>query len=193
MFVGVMGVWLALLSSPAFAVDDGPDAAGREADSDGDGVTDAEEEANGSHPLDADSDDDGLTDGQELRSDSDFDGASDRLDPDSDNDGLFDGTESGLVLPARGTQVAAGFFVADVDPETSTSRTDRTATGEGPETAMRTSIATVGSRAPRRIPTTRSMTIGTRSIRRSRLRFRGAAAVVLGRKRGVLTASSRSS
>ncbi len=131
MFVGVMGVWLALLSSPAFAVDDGPDAAGREADSDGDGVTDAEEEANGSHPLDADSDDDGLTDGQELRSDSDFDGASDRLDPDSDNDGLFDGTESGLVLPARGTQVAAGFFVADVDPETSTSRTDPDSDGGG--------------------------------------------------------------
>ena len=80
------------------------------ADSDGDGLTDADEAYNrGTNPLDPDSDDDGLTDGDEvgrgtnpLDADSDDDGLSDGdevgrgtnpLDADSDDDGLSDGDE----------------------------------------------------------------------------------------------------
>lgn len=58
-------------------------------DSDGDGLTDANE-TNVSHtdPNNPDTDGDGLTDGQEVN-----DYHTDPLDPDSDNDGLWDGDE----------------------------------------------------------------------------------------------------
>ena len=82
-------------------------------DSDGDGLSDTEEAARGTDPLDADTDDDGLTDGAEvnlygtnpLSSDSDADGLSDSqelglgtspTDSDSDDDGLTDGAEVNL-------------------------------------------------------------------------------------------------
>ena len=83
-------------------------------DSDGDGLSDADELARGTNPLDFDTDNDGMGDGLEvinaglgtcpnpLNSDSDNDGLSDGIehtngpnpcDPDVDNDGLLDGTE----------------------------------------------------------------------------------------------------
>lgn len=91
-------------------------------DSDADGLTDAQEMAGGSNPLDADSDDDGVGDGQEPMPfvDSDGDGIINVLDPDSDNDGIKDGTESGVVTPSPGTNVDAGNFVPDADPGTKT-------------------------------------------------------------------------
>ena len=57
-------------------------------DSDGDGLSDAEEASLGTNPFDADSDDDGLEDGEEL----DVYGTN-PLDPDSDDDGRADGDE----------------------------------------------------------------------------------------------------
>ncbi len=86
-------------------------------DSDGDGLTDAEEIFLGSDPNDADSDDDGVIDGQEpnLADDTDGDGLINVLDPDSDNDGLFDGTEMGLGCGNPATNVNAGHCIADGD------------------------------------------------------------------------------
>lgn len=84
------------------------------ADSDGDGLTDADEiQTHGSDPLDADSDDDGLNDGSEVQggtspvnADTDGDGLDDRaelqdqgtdpLDADTDRDNLSDGDEISL-------------------------------------------------------------------------------------------------
>jgi len=80
-------------------------------DTDGDGLTDAEEEELGTDPMNADTDGDGLTDGDEvnnyetdpLNADTDGDGlndgaevnshGTDPLNPDSDDDGLSDGAE----------------------------------------------------------------------------------------------------
>ncbi len=56
-------------------------------DSDGDGVEDGQEKADGTNPLDKDSDGDGVEDGQEK-----IDGTN-PLDKDSDNDGVEDGQE----------------------------------------------------------------------------------------------------
>ncbi|MFO0590843.1 MAG: MopE-related protein [Polyangiaceae bacterium] len=86
-------------------------------DSDGDGLTDAEEIFLGSNPNDADSDDDGVIDGLEpnLADDTDGDGLINVLDPDSDNDGLFDGTEMGMGCANPATNVDAGHCIADGD------------------------------------------------------------------------------
>ncbi|WP_455903663.1 DUF4215 domain-containing protein [Microbacterium sp.] len=93
-------------------------------DSDGDGLTDLEENEIGTDPNDADSDDDGVRDADEpaYSEDTDGDGNINALDPDSDNDGLFDGTELGLVEADLGedTDMAMGAFVADADPTTTT-------------------------------------------------------------------------
>lgn len=93
-------------------------------DTDGDGLSDAEEQAIGSGVLDRDSDDDGLPDGAEPDPlvDFDGDGLPSALDADSDDDGILDGTERGVSLPVAevpglgGTALAAGRFVADVQP-----------------------------------------------------------------------------
>ncbi|WP_428269633.1 OmpA family protein, partial [Haliangium sp.] len=92
-------------------------------DSDGDGLSDAEEMAAGTDPNDADSDDDGALDGEESNwtHDTDGDGAINARDPDSDGDGLFDGTEVGVTMAPADTNVAAGNFVPDADPSTTTS------------------------------------------------------------------------
>jgi hypothetical protein len=58
------------------------------ADSDDDGLSDAEEKAAGSHPLMTDSDTDGLTDIQELRL-----SRTSPVNPDTDGDGQEDGSE----------------------------------------------------------------------------------------------------
>jgi len=91
-------------------------------DSDGDGLTDAEEVANGPDSHDPDSDDDGVTDGAEPNwtSDTDGDGQIDAMDPDSDGDGLLDGTEVGMTEPGPGTSSGAGHFIPDADPSTRT-------------------------------------------------------------------------
>ena len=56
-------------------------------DTDGDGLSDAEEAELGTDPEEADSDDDGLTDGEEI------DLGTDPLDEDTDSDGMSDGDE----------------------------------------------------------------------------------------------------
>ena len=92
-------------------------------DSDGDRLTDnAETGEYGTDPNDADSDDDGVSDGEEpaLDSDDDGDGFINALDDDSDDDGLKDGTELGVTVPGPDTEVAAGHFVPDADPDTTT-------------------------------------------------------------------------
>ncbi len=92
-------------------------------DTDGDGLTDAEEEVLGSDPNDADTDDDGVLDGDEpnYSADTDGDGLINVLDPDSDDDGILDGTELGITTPDADTDVSAGNFVPDADPTTTTS------------------------------------------------------------------------
>jgi hypothetical protein len=60
---------------------------GGQPDTDGDGIPDATEVANGTNPSDADTDDDGVTDGQETGR------GTDPLDPDTDGDGIPDGGE----------------------------------------------------------------------------------------------------
>lgn len=87
-------------------------------DQDGDGLSDPEEEELGTDPTDADSDDDGLPDEAEI------DGGSDPGRCDSDADGLSDGLEAGVVTPGVGTDPAAGCFVADADPGTTTDPID---------------------------------------------------------------------
>jgi hypothetical protein len=91
-------------------------------DSDGDGLSDAEEALIGTDPGDGDSDDDGILDGSEgaYDEDRDGDGLVAALDPDSDDDGVLDGTEAGLTQPDRDTDTVAGHFVPDADPNTTT-------------------------------------------------------------------------
>ncbi len=97
-------------------------------DGDGDTISDDEEIALGTNPMDKDSDDDGVDDNQEGCSDlaacpaggnpaadTDSDGIINAMDPDSDGDGLFDGTELGKDCSGVDTKVAAGFCVADSD------------------------------------------------------------------------------
>jgi hypothetical protein len=70
-------------------------------DEEPDGLTNAEEFAHGTDPLDPDSDDDGLTDGEEVLTYS-----TDPLDRDTDDDGLEDGAE-----------IAAGTDPGDADTD----------------------------------------------------------------------------
>jgi hypothetical protein len=110
-------------------------------DSDGDGLSDAEEGLLGTDPDDPDTDDDGVADGAEPNpsDDQDEDGLINALDPDSDDDGIFDGTELGVAAPGPGTDVAAGHFLPDLDPASTTSPlfpdTDRGGASDGAEDA----------------------------------------------------------
>ena len=127
---------LGLLMLPVRAVDD--------TDTDGDGLTDAEEAIYGTDPNNIDTDGDGLTDGQEIElgtnplvADTDGDGLDDALeigwtDPnniDTDGDGLTDGSEvmddlsdplsadsdtDGLTDPGE-ISLGTGLLVADSD------------------------------------------------------------------------------
>jgi len=113
------------------------------ADTDSDGLSDLQEGAAGSNPLDPDSDNDGLLDGAEvmmgtspLDDDTDDDGIMDgnedadqdgtldvgETDPqaaDTDLDGLPDGLEVGLTEP-QGDDTNPAVFLADSDPSTTT-------------------------------------------------------------------------
>ncbi|MBI2373891.1 MAG: tandem-95 repeat protein [Deltaproteobacteria bacterium] len=124
-------------------------------DSDGDGLTDSQEEAGGSNPNLADSDGDGLSDGIEaavtltdpLRDDTDDDGLIDgsedadgdgladaaETDPrlsDTDGDGIQDGTELGLEH-SLATSTNPAVFVPDLDPATTTDPTLADTDGSG--------------------------------------------------------------
>ncbi len=64
-------------------------------DSDGDGLSDAQEAIIGTDPIDPDTDNDGIDDGAETGHDGVVDGSdTDPLDSDSDDDGLSDGAET---------------------------------------------------------------------------------------------------
>ncbi|WP_437577565.1 hypothetical protein [Sorangium sp. So ce887] len=89
-------------------------------DSDGDGLSDGEENRAGTDPRDADTDDDGIKDSAEelWDLDTDGDGLINARDVDSDNDGLFDATERGLTDcdgPGTETDPLAGHCVPDGD------------------------------------------------------------------------------
>jgi|GEM_PF-847156 len=96
-------------------------------DADGDGLSDDEEKAIGSNPMDADTDDDGVPDGQEPNPtvDSDGDGLINILDPDSDNDRIFDGTEMGKDCSNPATNALAKSCIPDADPTTKTNPLDK--------------------------------------------------------------------
>lgn len=83
-------------------------------DRDADGLTDPEEAAAGTDPLDGDSDDDGLTDQEEV------DAGTDPLSWDSDGDGLSDGLELGVTEAGPDTDTSAGHYTPDTDPSTTT-------------------------------------------------------------------------
>lgn len=100
-----------LVDTPGPTLDHATISGIRSPDSDGDGLTDNQENSIGTNPNQRDTDSDGLTDGQEyntchtrpLKADSDSDGLTDGqeyntyhtnpLNPDSDNDALTDGEE----------------------------------------------------------------------------------------------------
>ncbi|MBU8897756.1 OmpA family protein [Corallococcus sp. M34] len=113
-------------------------------DTDGDGLSDADEAIHGTDPTNPDTDGDGLPDGLEVKvshtdpldDDTDDDGLLDgnedanhdglvsagETDPnkaDTDGDGLTDGLELGLTQP-QGTGTNPAKFVADADPSTHT-------------------------------------------------------------------------
>ena len=123
------------------------------ADTDGDGVPNITETAQGSDPGDADTDDDGLIDGLEPNavSDTDGDGLVNVLDPDSDNDGLLDGTETGTLCDNidsnRAVCVPDGdggaTLTAPLNPDT-----DGGSVPDGVEDADRDGVVDVGERDP---------------------------------------------
>ncbi len=110
----------------------------RDPDSDGDGLSDADEvNVYGTNPLDPDSDDDGLSDGDEVNVHG-----TDPLEPDSDNDGLSDGDEVNvygtdpLEPDSDGDGLSDGDEVAiGTDPLDPDSDDDGIVDGEDPDTA----------------------------------------------------------
>ncbi|HWR98326.1 MAG TPA: hypothetical protein VN317_07865 [Candidatus Methanoperedens sp.] len=101
------------------------------ADTDGDGLTDALEAAGCTSPTDADTDDDGLAEGSE---DANKDGVRDAAETnpcaaDTDGDGLQDGTELGLALAGTDTDLAV--FRPDLDPATATDPLGADTDGDG--------------------------------------------------------------
>ncbi len=104
-------------------------------DSDGDGISDNVEIETGTYHDDADSDDDGILDGQEKdwNGDADNDGNINAREYDSDNDGINDGTEVGIGEADlhNHTDINAGHFIVDDDPETVTDPTNPDTDGDG--------------------------------------------------------------
>jgi len=112
-------------------------------DSDGDGVPDYLELANGTSEFDLDSDDDGLNDGEEDRNHNGLVESyeTDPNNPDTDGDGIQDGTEVGRVTGISGSSGVAGTdlakFIPDSDPNSVTNDllfdTDGDGLGDGQE------------------------------------------------------------
>ena len=109
-------------------------------DSDGDGLSDDREALLGTDPNDLDSDDDGISDGDEdaNRSGSVDDGETDPTEADTDADGIQDGTELRITDPIvdpdgegplLGTDT--GVFIPDADPETATDPQRDDSDGDG--------------------------------------------------------------
>jgi Bacterial TSP3 repeat len=99
-------------------------------DSDGDGLSDAEESAAGTDPNDDDTDDDGLLDGNETGTWCPSNSATDPLSADTDGDGINDGTECGLIAP-QGSNTNPGVFMADGDSATTTNPADDDTDNDG--------------------------------------------------------------
>jgi cysteine-rich repeat protein len=99
-------------------------------DSDGDGLTEAEEADLGTDPLDADTDDDGISDKQEINGTGPLVpwGPTDPLDPDTDDDGLRDGTEIGVVTTPPDTDAS---YQPDTDPSSTTDPLDDDSDDDG--------------------------------------------------------------
>ena len=103
-------------------------------DGDGDGITDATENASPClDAADADTDDDGIADGDE---DTNKNGVKDsaETDPcrrDTDNDGIQDGTELGLTLNDIGADTDRAIFQPDLDPSTKTDPLDNDSDDDG--------------------------------------------------------------
>jgi uncharacterized repeat protein (TIGR01451 family) len=124
-------------------------------DTDGDGLSDADEMVRGTPTNDADADDDGLVDGKESNPTLNSDGDGlwvNVFDPDSDNDGLFDGTERGVAAAPTGTDLGRRRFIADADPSTTTAvliaDTDRGGVIDGFEDVNLNGRTDVGERNP---------------------------------------------
>ena len=77
-------------------------------DTDGDGLTDEEEEALGTDPENPDTDGDGLSDGEEVLGEM----VSDPLDPDTDGDGVWDADDVDPIDPYSDSD---GDGIADID------------------------------------------------------------------------------
>lgn len=86
-------------------------------DSDGDGLTDAEEALLGTNPNLADTDNDGLDDGTEVDV-ADGSGCPDPLNPDSDGDNLLDGFEVFLGTNPCNADTDGDGIQDDIDPST---------------------------------------------------------------------------
>ncbi|MBE2251117.1 MAG: thrombospondin type 3 repeat-containing protein [Myxococcus sp.] len=137
-------------------------------DTDGDGLSDADELARGTPVNDADADDDGVVDGKEPNPTTNTDGdgiLTNIFDPDSDNDGLFDGTELGITTASSGTAVARRRFIPDADPTTRTAvlraDTDRGGVIDGLEDLNLNGRADPGERNPGDAPDDRVVALDT--------------------------------
>jgi hypothetical protein len=103
------------------------------ADSDGDGIRDAVENASCLNTNDADTDDDGIADGDEDTNKNGVKnpGETDPCRLDTDNDGIQDGTELGLTLNDIGADTDTAIFQPDLDPSTKTNPLDDDSDNDG--------------------------------------------------------------
>jgi len=102
-------------------------------DSDGDGLPDALENTTCTDPNDADTDNDGISDGDEDANHNGVvdSGETDPCDIDTDDDGIQDGTELGYTLDNVGPDTDLGLFQPDLDPSTTTDPLNPDTDGDG--------------------------------------------------------------
>ena len=108
---------------------DGSDDLFDERDSDGDGLTDAQEREIGTDPFDPDTDDDGIDDGTEVGGAA----GTDPLDPDTDGDGLCDGPATVDAVCEGGEDLDADGVVDDGETDPTDFDTDDGGVGDGAE------------------------------------------------------------